>query len=639
MRLPTFSLISYIRAKIRWKLLLVLLFLVAIALALTNVLWVYSIRPLLREHIIETQEEVAQHAAFRIEEFIQAKVRNLILHSQSATFLEKNIPAAQAELAIILKQDGDLREISFLDQHGKELAKVTPQKVFPQEELEDQSQASKFIIPTFRYGAEYRSRVYFSGEREPMITLSVPLVIPLARQNIEEISTVDPSALQRGTEDILGVLTAEASLKDILVRSTESFDVGQNGFMYLVDEKGRLIAHPHRPAGEHEDILQADIMQQHAAKDEQIFQETGGHPFEHILTSQGADAAGQEVLATLYEIPRLRWGVVIQHPRSEVFAALGRVERFALILFLGGIGMTIAVSFWLSYLLTKSIEALRRGVEIISKGRLGYRVQIRTHDEIQRLAEAFNTMVQSIEEMRQRDQEVSRMKSEFLSIAAHQLRTPLSALKWVLNMSLEGDVGKLAKGQRELLEKGYSANERMIALVNDLLDAVRIEEGRFDYKFRKVNLIKLVGKMVEDMKLIADQKEVRLTFHKPSQAIPDIAVDSEKLRLAFMNIVDNAVRYTSSKGQVDIEATLKEKEILVLVRDTGIGIPKAQLDRLFTKFFRSQNAISMQPSGSGLGLFIAKNIIEKHKGKIWIESTEGKGTTVYFTIPVSNFKK
>lgn len=296
-----------------------------------------------------------------------------------------------------------------------------------------------------------------------------------------------------------------------------------------------------------------------------------------------------------------------------------------------------AVAAYATRRITRSVDALMFGVQSVAKGRLGKRIGVGSKDEFGRLASAFNDMTDRLEEAKKREEEVSRMKSEFLSITAHQLRTPLSALKWVLRMSLEGDVGKLNKGQREWLEKGYDANERMITLVNDLLDVVRIEEGRFDYKFRNVQPEKLLGKMVDDIKIIAEQEGVEVAFHKPSRAIPQVSLDAEKFRLAFMNILDNAIQYTPKGGRVDVEITWQD-EILVVVRDTGIGVPEKQRARLFTKFFRAANAVRMQTSGSGLGLFISKNIIEKHGGKVWIESEEGKGTSVYFTIPVSHIK-
>ena len=257
-------------------------------------------------------------------------------------------------------------------------------------------------------------------------------------------------------------------------------------------------------------------------------------------------------------------------------------------------------------------------------------------NEIGDLFEAFNKMTERLKDAKERDEAVSRMKSEFLSIAAHQLRTPLSAFKWLLRLVLDGDLGKLKKSQEELLQKGYDSNERMIELVNDLLDVVRIEEGRFNYTFTRTSLVRLLEKTIRDMKILADQKGIVLTFHtQPPAAIPMVALDTEKFPLAFTNILDNAIQYTLPKGKVDVDITF-QKDILVTVRDTGVGIPKRQLPRVFTKFFRGDNAVRIQTSGSGLGLFIAKNIIEKHGGKIWIESIEGKGTTVYFTIPASH---
>jgi two-component system sensor histidine kinase GlrK len=328
----------------------------------------------------------------------------------------------------------------------------------------------------------------------------------------------------------------------------------------------------------------------------------------------------------------------VEEPLAQVFAPLNRVGNFAFLLFLSGIVVTIVVAFWFSYLLTRPIRILQKGAEVIGRGDFAHRVYLRTNDEIQQLAEELNTMAQSLQEAGVREKEIARMKSEFLSIAAHQLRTPLSALKWVLHMSLEGDVGKLTKKQKDLLQKGYESNERMITLVNDLLDVVRIEEGRFDYKFKRVEFVSFIEDVLEEMKMIAAQKKIDLTFKKPSGAISEITIDAGKLRLAFMNIVDNALQYTRAKGRVDVEIRY-EDGILVTIQDTGIGISRNQIPRLFSKFFRADNAVRMQTSGSGLGLFIAKNIIEKHGGKIWIESEEGKGTTVSFTLPFSRFKK
>lgn len=232
-----------------------------------------------------------------------------------------------------------------------------------------------------------------------------------------------------------------------------------------------------------------------------------------------------------------------------------------------------------------------------------------------------------------REKMIDRLKTEFVSISAHQLRTPLSAIKWSLRMLLDGDMGPLSKEQKEFLEKTYQSNERMINLVNDLLDVTRIEEGRFIYNPTFVDFNKLVGQVIKNYKEVAQRKKVSLIFKK-SRNIPKVKVDIEKMKLAITNLVDNALRYTPSGGRVKVEVKRKKEELECLVSDTGIGIPKDQQKRIFSKFFRGVNAIKMQTEGTGLGLFITKNIIEAHGGKIWFESEEGKGTTFYFTIPL-----
>lgn len=231
-----------------------------------------------------------------------------------------------------------------------------------------------------------------------------------------------------------------------------------------------------------------------------------------------------------------------------------------------------------------------------------------------------------------REKMIDKLKTEFVSISAHQLRTPLSAIKWSLRMILDGDMGPLSKEQKEFLEKTYRSNERMINLVNDLLDVTRIEEGRFLYNPVLVDIGDLVSSVVKNYKDMAKRKKVKLIFEKPKN-LPQVKVDVEKMKLAITNLIDNALRYTPAGGQVKVATKKKEKELEISVSDTGIGIPKEQQKRIFSRFFRGTNAIRTQTEGTGLGLFITKNIIEAHGGKIWFKSEENKGTIFYFTIP------
>lgn len=232
-----------------------------------------------------------------------------------------------------------------------------------------------------------------------------------------------------------------------------------------------------------------------------------------------------------------------------------------------------------------------------------------------------------------RDKLVERMKTEFVSIAAHQLRTPLSAIKWTLRMVLDGDVGKLKDEQKELLEKTYVSNERMIALINDLLNVSRIEEGRFLYRQEPGQLEDVVKIVIDGSQELLKMKKMKLTVDVPKEKLPSLNIDKEKMGIAVQNLLENAVKYTPEGGSIHISLEKTAGEIIFKIKDTGVGITDSDHERIFTKFFRGDNIIKMETEGSGLGLYTTKNIIEAHRGKIWFESKGGEGTTFYFSMP------
>ncbi len=232
-----------------------------------------------------------------------------------------------------------------------------------------------------------------------------------------------------------------------------------------------------------------------------------------------------------------------------------------------------------------------------------------------------------------REKRIERMKTEFVSIAAHQLRTPLSAIKWTLRMFLDGDLGEITEEQREFLAKTYKSNERMIILINDLLNVTRIEEGRYLYRPVFVNFLDLVQSVINLFKEEIKNKKIQFKLIKPKKILR-VKVDQEKMRVAIQNLIDNALRYTLPGGKVTVEIKCAKMELEFSVKDSGVGIPQDQQDRVFTKFFRGANVIRMETEGSGLGLFITKNIIEAHRGRIWFKSKENVGSTFYFTLPL-----
>ncbi len=233
-----------------------------------------------------------------------------------------------------------------------------------------------------------------------------------------------------------------------------------------------------------------------------------------------------------------------------------------------------------------------------------------------------------------REKAIEKMKTEFVSLAAHQLRTPLSIIKWSLGMLSAGQFGKITKKQKEFTERAYKNNQRLISIVNNLLDITRIEEGRYISKQTLANIEKIIESIINSSREEIEKKKIKLEFKKSAIEMPKLILDEEKIKIAVQNFLDNAIKYSSIGNKIIISLRVSKKDIEFEIQDSGIGIPQEQKDRVFTKFFRGSNAAAIETTGSGLGLFVAKNIIEAHGGKVWFKSKKNKGSTFYFNLPL-----
>jgi PAS domain S-box-containing protein len=331
------------------------------------------------------------------------------------------------------------------------------------------------------------------------------------------------------------------------------------------------------------------------------------HAAEELLGIDREEVLGEKVLSGFKDQPEKEALAVVSYP---VLAKEGkRIDKQMF-----GEGASVH-EIVLSYPTRRELEVVT--VPLIKK---------RTQDR-----EGFIKVIRDIT----KEKEISRSKSDFINIAAHQLRTPLSAVKWVLRMILDGDMGSVPPSQRKLLDKGYETNEKMILMVNDLLNVARIEDDRFGYVFKEGDIMSAVADVVDELRIMAEKGGVDLMFDKPSN-VEQFVFDFSKIQLACHNLIGNAIKYTATGGSVYVSLKQENKEIVVVVQDTGVGIPKAQMDKMFTKFFRAENAVRLQVGGSGLGLFIVKDIVARHKGSITVESIEGKGTTFTMKIPITH---
>ena len=242
----------------------------------------------------------------------------------------------------------------------------------------------------------------------------------------------------------------------------------------------------------------------------------------------------------------------------------------------------------------------------------------------------------TIREIRRREEveRISKAKSEFISIASHQLRTPLTIVKGYISMLLEGTYGRLSERVRRPLRNVYKSNERLIGLVNNLLNVSRIEAGKIEMKLERTSLEDIISSVVSEMKIKARQKNLYLRWEQPKNPMPEILIDRGKIRQVIMNIIDNAIKYTE-KGGITIKLKIENSKLKIIISDTGAGLTKYEISKMFESFSRGMAGPRLYTEGVGLGLYIARRFVEMHNGKIWAESEgKGKGSTFYIELPV-----
>ncbi len=240
-----------------------------------------------------------------------------------------------------------------------------------------------------------------------------------------------------------------------------------------------------------------------------------------------------------------------------------------------------------------------------------------------------NFIIRQVEEMAK----LNKLKSEFVSVASHQLRTPLSAIRWETELMLTKLNVGLNEKQRNSIATINILADRMTRLVNDLLDVTRIDQCKLILNKESVNILDVVDRVVCDFFSLASAKNIKVIVNKKGK-ITDAIADKEKIKLAIENLLSNAIKYTQARGKIEINISKSRGFLVFSIKDNGVGIPEAQQSQVFNKFFRSSNVVRYQTEGTGLGLYITKNIIEQSGGKIWFKSKEHTGTIFNFSLPL-----
>ncbi len=745
-KLPFF--LKFLRANLETKIVVLLIILSILPLLGANILWFSNFQRQLLEsnrvNLLSHTHDITK----QVEGTIQTKEISLIIHSQTNAALHSDLVNMTSELQAFLFQDEDILNLSILDSTGKEVIKIDRNKVYSREELIDQSTSPIFRVPTYVGGEEYISPVMITPTGKPYIQMAVPIVKPEGSQNLQNLRT-SFSGKARKIGDISGVVVATIDLSSLWKEIT-SANISNNGYVYLVDDKGKLLAYPNALA------FKTGQGFQHIPEVEKFLSSIGK---ENTEVHQVNNEFSEQVFATHLTVKPVNWGVITQVPVANVYQDIYRAGTFAVVLFLIILCIIIISSLWVSTQIVGPITLLQQGANIIGSGNFEHRLMIKTGDEIENLAKSFNQMAENLstslfeiaaernklsvilsgitdavialdlenkivtfnkaaEELTgysspqvlgrhigeiiniynnkdkvsyvtychlqpsgyegitynqknlkllsasknatvnliagqiaegptinlgsiltfhdlSKEQQLEDMKLDFVSMAAHELRTPLTSIKGYLYVFMRDNKDRLDEKQTTVLSRVNVATQRIVSLVENLLNISRIERGALKVSLEAAEWLPNVKEVISELEDQAKDKKHTLTLVDPVTPLPKVYIDPFRINEVLTNLIANAINYTEPGGQIKVWLEVKDNEVITHVTDNGEGIPAEALPHLFTKFYRVSGKLEQGSKGTGLGLYITKSIVEMHHGKIWVDSKLGAGSTFSFSLPTT----
>ena len=597
-------------------------------LALTIVVFAgysYTVRQIERD-AAALQAELASVTAERIRNFVRRKIERFSDMADAANLYPLGSKEQKLLLGLLAKNDNSFTEASIIDARGMEVLKVSDRKVYFPSDFFDQSKSEKFNGAM--KGADYISRVYTSARAQPYVTVAIPL--------------------WGAAQNIVGVVSAEADLS-FLWEVIEKIHFGTAGYGYLVDENGNLIAH--RDASL---VLKKMNLRQIAGVQKFLRNPTRLDP---TPAHEGRGLMDKPVLATYAPVSELGWAVILEEPLDAALAHVEILKRSALALLAIGLFVGAVIIAWVSGRITGPIRELHQGAEIIGSGNLDHRVNIKTGDEIEWLAEEFNKMAGELKvsyatleqkvkdktrelertnvELEQANRDlltVNKAKDEFLSVMSHELRTPLNVVMGYTGMLKEGILGTINPEQEKALEKVISRSSDLLVMITQILQATSIEAGKVKVERREVELSDLLDDLKSSYEVVTE-KPIALKWDYPSGPLT-IKTDGEKLKHILLNLINNAIKFTD-KGHVSIAVRYRPEAGAAefQVADTGIGIPEEMLPSIFEMFRQVDSSETRSYGGVGMGLYIVKKYTEMLGGKIEADSAPGQGSAFTVTLP------
>ena len=338
------------------------------------------------------------------------------------------------------------------------------------------------------------------------------------------------------------------------------------------------------------------------------------------------DSSVRDVPSPVLQGGNAHLGFSMKYRDEKIGETLNKTRN--LILSVAGVSVGIGVigSFLLALTMTGPIKKLVKGAGLIGEGKLDTVIDVKSKDEIGNLAQEFNRMAQRLKE-------IEKMKEDFMSSVTHELRSPMTAVKGYVNLILDGKAGPMSEKQREYLTIVRNNTARLGRFINDILDLAKIEAGMMEIKPEPMSVREVANEILTLLKAISDQKNIKLIVDVP-ESIPQIMADRDRIGQIITNLVGNSLKFTPDGGSVTVKGVEEGEFLKMAIIDTGIGIPKEYIGKIFNKFEQvSEHKQKVKTAkGTGLGLAIARGLIIGHGGKIWIESEVDKGTTFFFTL-------
>ncbi len=352
-----------------------------------------------------------------------------------------------------------------------------------------------------------------------------------------------------------------------------------------------------------------------------------------------SDYRGASVFSATKYIEETGWGLVVKMDVDEALTPVDEIRNFTIVL---GIVLTAALltaAYYFARTISNPVNSLQKAIKQISLGHY-IKTDVKSSDEIGELAKTFNNMSEALKQTSalrletKRLKQIDKDKEEFAAMISHELKTPLIPISGYAELFLDGSLGNLTEVQREKMQVIYENSIRLTTLIQDILDVRRIELGMLKIDKREASIKEIAILSLEIFRPLADQNDIMLENN-----VDDIMVtcDPNRILQVFSNIISNAIKFVPTQhGTISINSRIENGLVVVSISDNGIGIPKDSQGDLFKKFYQVDKSLTRKSGGTGLGLAISRGIIESHGGKIWVESEEGKGTVVYFTIPKGN---